>query len=85
MFNPLKDDEDVIEDIARLNNICQEYTKYKNLWNACAIKFGIESVEMCKCRNFKNDMTFKDRLTCPDCDGIGYIFNFRDVETGVEK
>lgn len=78
MFDPLRSEDDIVNDIGKLNNICQEYKEYKAIWTACAAKFNIHSIEKCECRDYKNNMTFEDRLKCSKCDGIGYIFHFKE-------
>lgn len=80
MFDPLRSEDDIVMDVEKLNNICQSYKEYKSIWNACATKFNIHSIEKCKCRDYKNDMTLEERFSCPTCGGCGYIFHFKDDE-----
>lgn len=78
MFDPLRREDDIVMDISKLNDICQSYKTYKALWTACSMRFGIEKAEQCECRDYKNEMTFDQRLHCPKCDGLGFIFHFKE-------
>lgn len=77
MFDPLRGEDDVVSDIEKLHNICQEYKKYKAITQALVRKFDIESVAECNCRDFKNGMSFEDRLNCKNCGGLGFIIKVK--------
>lgn len=68
--------EDVMRDVQELNNICQEYSNYRSIVQACLVKFNIKKITPCKCRDYSNKMTFEERLHCENCGGLGYIFKF---------
>lgn len=73
MFDPLRGEDDIVRDIEKLNNICQEYSRYKAITQAFVRKFNVESVAECNCRDFKNGMSLDDRLNCKNCGGLGFI------------
>lgn len=73
----LRDNDDIIRDIERLNNLCQDYKDIKDKLKTLMILTNIEDMIKCECRNFKNNMTTSERMNCPKCKGIGYILKYR--------
>lgn len=80
MFDPLRGEDDIVRDIEKLNNICQEYSRYKSITQALVRKFNIASVAECSCRDFKNNMTLDERLKCKNCGGLGFIIKVQGEE-----
>lgn len=78
MFDPLRNEEDIVSDVEKLNNICQEYKRYKAITTAFVRKFNIKEVIECGCRDFKNGMTFDERVNCKKCGGLGFIINVNE-------
>lgn len=76
----LKDEDDMIRDIERLNNICQEYKVVKDKLKTLMILTNIEEMIPCECRDYKDNMSIQERMNCPKCKGIGYILKYKEKE-----
>lgn len=74
----LKDEDDMINDIKILNNICQNYKEVKDQLKTLMILTNIEEMIKCECRDYKNNMSIQDRMNCPKCKGIGYILKYKE-------
>lgn len=74
----LKDEDDMINDIKILNDICQNYKEVKDQLKTLMILTNIEEMIKCECRDYKNNMSFQERMNCPKCKGIGYILKYKE-------
>lgn len=74
----LKDEDDMINDIKILNDICQNYKEVKDQLKTLMILTNIEEMIKCECRDYKNGMSFQERMKCPKCKGIGYILKYKE-------
>ena len=75
-----RDTEDVIRDIGILNALCQDYKDIRDKLKTLMILTNIEDMTRCECRDYKNEMSIKDRMSCPKCKGIGYILKYKVKE-----
>lgn len=74
----LKDEDDMINGIKILNNICQNYKEVKDQLKTLMILTNIEEMIKWDCRDYKNGMSFQERMKCPKCKGIGYILKYKE-------
>lgn len=74
----LKDEDDMINDIKILNDICQNYKEVKDQLKTLMILTNIEEMIKCDCRDYKNGMSIQERMRCPKCKGIGYILKYKE-------
>jgi len=74
----LKDEDDMINDIKILNDICQNYKEVKDQLKTLMILTNIEEMIKCECRDYKNGMSIQERMRCPKCKGIGYILKYKE-------
>ena len=74
----LKDEDDMINDIKILNDICQNYKEVKDQLKTLMILTNIEEMIKCECRDYKNGMSFQERMKCPKSKGIGYILKYKE-------
>lgn len=76
----LRDKDDVVEDLIKVGEIASEYKKYKDMLQALVLKYNIQEMQKCNCRNYKNNLSFQERLHCSQCGGIGYIISYKEKE-----
>ena len=74
----LRDKDDVIADLIKIGEIASEYKEYREMLYALILKYNIEEMIKCECRNYKNDMKFSERMNCPKCGSTGYIIKYKE-------
>ena len=76
----LRDNDDIINDVERLHNLCQDYKEIRDKLKTLMILTNIEDMIKCECRDYKNEMSFQERMKCPKCKGIGYILKYKEKD-----
>ena len=66
MFDPLRDKDDVVRDIKLLNEICDEWKNYHQMWAACVLQHNLK-MEVCEHEDPH------EKIMCKKCRGTGYI------------
>lgn len=76
MFDPLRSELDVAEDIKRLNNICEEWKLNKKMILACEKQLNVKFYYCPECK----DKELSDKFKCKKCGGIGIIAEINKQE-----
>ena len=72
--------EDIVRDIEQLNEMCKEWTTYKNMISACIKQTNIKDIVACNCQK----ENLEARLKCKECRGTGYVLVFEAQEASNE-
>lgn len=73
MFD-LRDENDIVRDLKKLVEICEDAQKYKSAFNAVCIKLGVEKVVPCE-HDINN---IGEILHCKECGGTRWKVIMKD-------
>lgn len=70
----LRREEDVVDDIERLNNICQEWKHYKQMLGVVITHHNIKEINPCP----EHELYTPEQLKCSRCKGTGYVIEYKE-------
>lgn len=70
----LREEQDVANDIQKLNNICKEWKHYKEMLGVVIVHHNIKEIVPCP----GHELYSPKQLHCNVCKGTGYIIKYKD-------
>lgn len=70
----LRREEDVAQDIDRLNNICKEWKHYKEMLGVVLVQHNIKEIIPCT----EHELHSSKQFSCEKCKHTGYIIKYKE-------